>query len=102
MPIPSGLDGEDRATINDLRSGMIQIKTELADIKELLTAERGEVIKEAYKVPEVAKKTKLTVYTVRQAYNKGRIAKAYKGRDHQWRIPHAALMEIEKNGLPPE
>ena len=65
-------------------------------------AVRGEVVKEAYTVEEVAKKTKLSKFTIRQACNKGRIKEAYKGKDGAWRITHASLLEILNYGLPPE
>jgi hypothetical protein len=97
-----GLSGDDRATIKSLKADMTDVKTELAQIKELLTAARGEVVKEAYTVEEVAKKTKFKPYTIRQACNKGRMQGAYKGRDHAWRIPHASLLDLLTNGLPPE
>jgi len=42
------------------------------------------------------------LFTIRQACNKPRIAGAYRARDNAWRIPHAALIEIMTNGLPPE
>jgi hypothetical protein len=81
---------------------MTEIKTELAQIKELLTAQKGEVVKEAYTVEEVAKKTSYKPFTIRQACNKRRIKGAYKGKDHAWRIPHDSLLDLLTNGLPPE
>ena len=97
-----GLGNEDRAAIKSLKADMTEIKTELAQIKELLTAQKGEIVKEAYTVEEVAKKTNYKPFTIRQACNKGRIKGAYKGRDHAWRIPHASLLDFLTNGLPPE
>ncbi len=97
-----GLSGEDGAAIKSLKTDMTEIKTQLAQIKELLTAKRGEVVKEAYTVDEVSEKTKFKPFTIRQACNKGRINGAYKGRDHAWRIPHASLLDLLTNGLPPE
>lgn len=97
-----GLGNEDRAAIKSLKADMAEIKTELAQIKELLTAQRGEVVKEAYTVEEVAEKTKYKPFTIRQACNKGRINGAYKGRDHAWRIPRNSLLDILTNGLSPE
>jgi len=100
--IVPGVSSDDRATIKSLKADMTEIKTELAQIKELLTAEHGEVVKEAYTVEEVSEKTKYKPFTLRQACNKGRIRGAYKGRDHAWRVPHASLLDIITNGLPPE
>jgi hypothetical protein len=100
--IVSGMTTEDRAIIKALTADVAEIKSELAEIKELLTAERGEVVKEAYTVEEVAKKTKYAAFTLRQACNKGRIKDARKGKDGAWRIPHASLLDIINNGLPPE
>jgi hypothetical protein len=97
-----GLNGDDKTAIKSVKSDMTEIKTELAQIKELLTAQKGEVVKEAYTVEEVAEKTKYKPFTLRQACNKGRIKGAYKGRDHAWRIPHASLLDLLTNGLPPE
>jgi len=97
-----GLSSDDRASLKGLKSDLAEVKTELAKVMELLTAERGEVVKEAYTVDEVAKKTKYRPYTIRQACNKRRIAGAYKARDDAWRIPHAALIDIINNGLPPK
>ena len=97
-----GLGNEDRAAIKSLKTDMTEIKTELAQIKELLTAQKGEVVKEAYTVEEVAKKTGYKPFTIRQACNKERIKGAYKARDHAWRIPHASLLDLLTNGLPPE
>ncbi len=57
--------------------------------KQLLIAERGEVVKEAYTVEEVAKRTDLARYKIRQACNTKRIIGAYKGQDRAWRIPYA-------------
>jgi hypothetical protein len=87
---------------NQIRSELAAIRAEVAEIKTLLTVERGEVVKEAYTVAEVAGKTKLTPWTIRQACNKQRVKGAYKGRDRGWRISHTALVEIIKDGLPPE
>lgn len=87
---------------DQIHSELAAIRAEVAEIKTLLTVERGEVVKEAYTVAEVAGKTKLTPWTIRQACNKQRVKGAYKGRDRGWRIPHAALVEIIKDGLPPE
>jgi hypothetical protein len=100
--IVPGLSSEDRTTLKDLKGDFTQVKTELAQIKEILSAERGEVVKEAYTVEEVAGKTKYKPFTIRQACNKRRIKEAYKGRDHAWRIPHASLLDILSNGLPSE
>ena len=97
-----GLVNEDRAAIKRLSTDMTDIKTELAQIKELLTAQKGEVVKEAYTVEEVAKKTGYKPFTIRQACNKERIKGAYKGRDRAWRIPHASLLDILTNGIPSE
>ncbi len=97
-----GLSGDDKATIKSLKTDMTEIKIALMQIKELLAAERGDVVKEAYTVNEVADKTKLKPYTIRQACNRGRIKGAYKGRDHAWRIPNASLLDLLTNGLPPE
>ena len=97
-----GLSGDDRAAIKSIKADMAEIKTELAQIKELLTAQKGEVVKEAYTVEEVVNKTKFKSFTIRQACNKGRIKGAYKGRDHAWRIPHASVLDLLTNGLPPE
>lgn len=91
------------APIQELHSKIDALRAELAEVKQLLTAERGEVIKEAYTVEEVAKKTGLSEYTIREeGCNKGRIEGAYKGRDRKWRIPHAALTDLLTNGLPPK
>jgi len=100
--IVPGLSSEDRTTLKAMKGDLTQLKAELAQIKELLTAERGEVLKEAYTVEEVAAKTKYKPFTLRQACNKGRIKGAYKGRDHAWRIPQASLLDILSNGLPSE
>lgn len=102
MPVSGGLHNEDRATIKDLKASMSVVQEELAEIKSILTAERGEIVKEAYTVDEVAKKTKLAPYTIRQACNKRRIKGAYKAKDGAWRIPRADLTDILNNGLPPE
>jgi len=85
-----------------LQAQLDDVKSELAEIKLLLTAERGEVVKEAYTVEEVAKKTGYALFTLRQACNKGRIEGTYKGRDRAWRIPHAVVQDILNNGLPSE
>jgi hypothetical protein len=91
------------ASLQELNSKIDALRAELAEVKQLLTAERGEVIKEAYTVEEVAKRTGLSEYTIREeGCNKGRIEGAYKGRDRKWRIPHAALMDLLTNGLPPK
>lgn len=87
--------------LDELESGISDLRTELAEIKELLVAERGEIMKESYTVEEVAKKTKLASYTIRQACNTGRIQGAYKARDRAWRIPHSTLLTIQNEGLPP-
>ena len=87
--------------LDELESGISDLRTELAEIKELLVAERGEIVKESYTVEEVAKKTKLAPYTIRQACNKGRIQGAYKGQDRAWRIPQSVLLTIQNDGLPP-
>lgn len=92
----------DAASVQGLKADVAEIKTQLANVTELLTADRGEAVKEAYTVEEVAKKTKFRPFTIRQACNKRRIASAYKARDNAWRIPHAALIDIMTNGLPPE
>ena len=97
-----GLSGDDRAATKGLKADITDIKTELAQIKELLTAQKGEVVKEVYTVEEVAKKTGYKPFTIRQACNKGRIKGAYKGRDHAWRIPHGSLHDLLTNGLAPE
>jgi hypothetical protein len=97
-----GLSSEDRTTLNDLKGDLAQVKAELAQIKEMLTAQKGEVVKEAYTVEEVAERTKYKPFTVRQACNKGRVKGAYKGRDGAWRIPRASLLDIVNNGLPSE
>ena len=89
-------------TIKDLKGDLTQVKAELAQIKELLTTDRGEAVKEAYTIEEVAEKTKYKPFTLRQACNKGRIKGAYKGRDHAWRVPHASFLDIITNGLPPK
>ena len=90
------------APLQELHSKIDALRAELAEVKQLLTAERGEVIKEAYTVEEVAKKTDFARYTIRQACNTKRIKGAYKGQDQAWRIPHATLIEIINDGLPPE
>ena len=97
-----GLSGEDRAALKSLKADMAEIRVALSQITELLAAERGEVVREAYTVEEVSRKTKFKPFTIRQACNKGRIKGAYKGRDHAWRIPHASLLDVLTNGLPPE
>jgi len=71
----------------------------LLELHQLLTADRGEVVKEAYTVTEVAQRTRLASYTIRQACNTGRIKNAFKGDDRAWRIPHAALLDILNHGL---
>jgi len=96
------LSSEDRTTLKDLKGDLAQVKAELAQIKEMLTAQKGEVLKEAYTVEEVAEKAKYKPFTIRQACNKGRIKGAYKGRDGAWRVPHASLLDIINNGLPSE
>lgn len=100
MMVP-GLSKEDKKALAELKADVRQIKIEMAEIKELLTAERGEVVKEAYSVGEVAQRTKHKPFTIRQACNMGRIAGAYKGKDHAWRIPYATLRDILTNGLSP-
>lgn len=97
-----GLNNDDRAAIKGLKADMTEIKVELAQIKELLTAQKGEVVKETYTVEEVASKTGYKPFTIRQACNKGRIQGAYKGRDNAWRIPRDSLLDILKSGLSPE
>ena len=89
--IMPGLSREDRTALKDLKGDLSQVKADLAQIKELLSADRGEVVKEAYTVEEAATRTKYKPFTLRQACNKGRIKGAYKGRDHAWRIPHASF-----------
>ena len=97
-----GLSSEDRKHLRNVESDIAEMKAELVQIKELLSADRGEVVKEVYTVDEAAEKTKYQPFTIRQACNKGRIKEAYKGRDHAWRIPRASLLDIVSNGLPPE
>jgi hypothetical protein len=97
-----GLNSQDRAILGELKADIAQVKVEVAEIKQLLTAERGEVVKETYTVEEVAKKAGYKPFTIRQACNKGRIEGAYKGRDHAWRIPRNSLLDILTNGLAPE
>jgi len=97
-----GLGSEDRKHLRSMEGDIAEMRADLVQIKELLSAERGEVVKECYTVDEVAEKTKYQPYTIRQACNKGRIREAYKGRDHAWRIPRASLLDIVSNGLPPE
>ena len=41
-----------------MKADIAEMKAELVQIKELLSADRGEVVKEAYTVEEVAEKTK--------------------------------------------
>jgi hypothetical protein len=95
--------GADGTLFQELHSKIDALRAELAEVKQLLTAERGEVIKEAYTVEEVAQKTGLSEYTIREeGCNKRRIQGAYKGRDRKWRIPHAALTDLLTNGLPPK
>lgn len=102
-PTPSATPVADSViAAEQIRFELAAIRAEVAEIKTLLTVEHGEVVKEAYTVAEVAGKTRLTPWTIRQACNKQRIKGAYKGRDRGWRIPHAALVEIIKDGLPPE
>jgi len=96
------MTNEDRAVIKSLKADVTEMKSELAEIKQLLAAEQGEIVKEAYTVEEVAKKTNYALFTIRQACNKGRIRDARKGRDGAWRIPHASLLDIINNGLPSE
>jgi excisionase family DNA binding protein len=89
--------------LQELHSKIDALRAELAEVKQLLTAERGEVVKEAYTVEEVAERTGLSEYTIREeGCNKGRIEGAFKGRDRKWRIPHATLMDLLTNGLPPK
>ncbi len=99
---PGGTDSLGAAPIQELHAKIDALRAELAEVKQLLTAERGEVVKEAYTVEEVAKKTDLACYTIRQACNTKRIKGAHKGRDRAWRIPHAALTDLLTNGLPPK
>ena len=87
-------------TANEILSELAAIRAEVAEIKTLFSIARGEVIKEAYTVEEVAKRIGLAPYTVRQACNKKRIKTAYKGRDRAWRIPHAELLAIQNDGMP--
>lgn len=99
----SAAGSHDIDPLQELHSKVDALRAELAEVKQLLTAERGEVIKEAYTVEEVARKTGLSEYTIREeGCNKGRIEGAYKGRDRKWRIPHAALTDLLTNGLPPK
>jgi hypothetical protein len=100
--IVPGLSSEDRMHLKGMKGDIAEMKAEIVEIKELLSADRGEVVKEAYTVDEVAEKTKYQPYTIRQACNKGRIKEAYKGRDHAWRNPRVSLLDIVSNGLPPE
>ena len=95
-----GLGKVDKVALQEVKADVRQIKIEMAEIKQLLTAERDEVIKEAYTVREVAERTKYKPFTIRQACNKGRIAGAYKGKDHAWRVPNVSLRDILTNGLP--
>jgi hypothetical protein len=81
-----------------LEGKLSNIEAELAELKSLVIAEKGEVVKEAYTVKEVATKTGLSPYTVRGAC-KHRIKGAYKARDESWRIPHESLVDIRNNGL---
>ena len=53
-----GLSSEDRKHLRNMESDIAEMKAELVQIKELLSADRGEVVKEAYTVDEVAEKTK--------------------------------------------
>jgi hypothetical protein len=92
----------DEASLQGLKADVAEIKPQLAKVMELPTAERGEVVREAYTVEEVAKKTKFRPFTIRQACNKRRVAGAYKARHNAWRIPYAALIDIMTNSLPPE
>jgi len=61
--------------------------------------------KEFYTVNEVASRTQsggvasYAAWTIRQACNSGRIAEAQRGQNRQWRIPHAALLQILQRGL---
>ena len=55
-PTPHAATGSlDIAPLQELHSKIDALRAELAEVKQLLTAERGEVIKEAYTVEEVAK-----------------------------------------------
>ncbi len=85
-----------------LEGKLSNIEAELAELKSLITAEKGEVVKEAYTVKEVARKAGLSEFTIRHACNKGRIKGAYKAKDGRWRIPHESLVDIRNNGLASE
>jgi hypothetical protein len=99
---PCASDASNAASFKKLDAELGEIRSQLAEIKELLTAERGDVVKEAYTVEEVAKKTNYAPFTIRQACNKGRISGVRKGKEGAWRIPHASLLDIINNGLPSE
>ena len=94
---PTGSPSQDDN--HKLEGKLSNIKAELAELKSLITAEKGEVVKEAYTVKEVATKTGFKDGTIRQACNKERIKEAYKARDGSWRIPHESLVDIRNNGL---
>jgi hypothetical protein len=64
------------------------------------------VTKEAYTTVEAAQRLGRVEWTVRQWCNKGRVKGAYKvrgkGRKGEWRIPHDTVVELQRDGTPPE
>jgi excisionase family DNA binding protein len=90
------------STAPNQTDGLAEIKSELAAIKNWLVSNPpvSEGEKQWYTVAEVAARTNLENWTIRQACNKGRIAGAKKlGDSRQWRIPHNALVTILNEGL---
>src|SRR5690349_3536987 len=78
-----------------IREGLQQVTDRVAALEERLALS---VVKEAYLVEEAAKQLKRKPWTVRQWCNHRQVPGAYKGTDGQWRIPHEALLRLQKEG----
>jgi excisionase family DNA binding protein len=97
---------EDLRTIRERQESIFEQQDamcqQLGELRELIVQEKGEIVKEFYSTREVAKRTGLAEYTIRQACNTGRIdaEKAGNGKGSEWRIPHATLQQLLQSGLP--
>jgi hypothetical protein len=78
------------------------LREEMGEIKDLLKRQvASETVKDWYSVNEVADRTGLSPWTIRQACNQGRIA-AEKNPAGRWRVSQEEVLRIQNHGLPKE
>ena len=91
------------ATTNELLQRVAQQQQDIIErLDRLEKAHCREVVKEAYTTDEAAKRLGRSEWTVRQWCNKNQVAGAYKirgkGRTGEWRLPHAAVIQLQAEG----